>query len=74
MRSSTNARMWAAVKRRRHRPWARALSSVVSISAALILGDFIREGTMSYGHALSIVRITILMAVVLWGGVWLWEE
>ena len=49
--------------------WQRMFSSIVGVSAAVIGGDLIREGTMSYGHALGIVGVTTLVAVVLgWCG------
>jgi ABC-type uncharacterized transport system permease subunit len=54
--------------------WPRVLSSIVGISAAVIVGDLIREGTMSYGHALGMLGITTLVTVVIWGGMGLWER
>jgi hypothetical protein len=47
-------------------PWLRVLSSIVGVSGAVIVGDLIREGTMSYDHALSILGIGTLITIVLW--------
>lgn len=54
--------------------WVRVLSSIVGVSAAITVGDLIREGTMSYGHALGIIGITALVTVVIWGGAGLWGK
>lgn len=55
-------------------PWPRVLSSIVGVSAAIIVGDLTREGSVSYGHALGIVGITTVVTVVLWSGAGLWQR
>ena len=55
-------------------PWPRVLSSIVGVTVAVVVGDLIREGTMSYSHALHIVAESIVVAAILWGGAALWQK
>jgi hypothetical protein len=54
--------------------WIRPLSCAVSVGAAVIVGDLIREGSMSYAHAAGIVVASVVMVCVLWGGAALWQK
>jgi hypothetical protein len=59
--------MW---KRFRSWPYARPLAILVSVSAGLIVGNLIREGSVSYGQSLGLIVIT----AVLVGAFWLGEQ
>jgi hypothetical protein len=54
--------------------WIRPLSCAVTVSAAVIAGDLIREGSMSYAHAAGVVLATVAVVCVLWGGAALWQR
>jgi|HubBroStandDraft_2_1064218.scaffolds.fasta_scaffold10323_7 hypothetical protein len=54
--------------------WVRPVSCAVSVSAAVIAGDLIREGSMSYAHAVGIVLISVVAVCALWGGAALWQK
>lgn len=55
-------------------PWLRVISSIVGVSAAIIAGDLIGEGTMTYGHALGILGIYDAGGACPLGGAGLWQR
>ena len=54
--------------------WRKVLSSIVGISAAIAIGDLIREGTISFPHVLGILSATTVIAGLFWGGMTLWQK
>jgi hypothetical protein len=41
---------------------------VISVSAGVVVGNLIRDGSVSCGETVGVVFVTTLMVVVLWGG------
>ena len=56
------------VKHFRSQPYARPLSIMISVSAAIIIGNVIREGSVSFGQALGIVLAITVLVCIFWLG------
>jgi hypothetical protein len=56
------------VKSLRSSPYTRPLAVIASISAAIIVRNLIRPGSVSYGEALGIVIATVGLVCIFWVG------